>query len=469
MDSNTTYEQEIDLKDLMFAVLHKWKGVILVAVIFAVLFGGAKGFSAYRQLSDEEYIKEVRETYESDLEQYENSKESFEREIENLKDNITQQEEYLEKSVLMNASPYDISEARADLFIKTDYQIMPGMAYQNKDYTDSILYAYKSLMTSNLVMDDVADEMGMGIQYLKELIEVECGSMVLSGSDFGKYTNMITVKVCHAKQKDAEAILDKLLSKLHILEEQINQSIGVHTVTVVNDGVGSYVDLNLVETQKSKNNQLLTLNTSLEEKEKALRDLEEPEEPETSTTAAVKSGIKYGVLGGVLGGFMIVFFVCVIFMMSDKMYMAKDLKNRFRIKLLGILPITDGKKTGRIDSWLNQMEGRGSDVEGGREYELIAANIENLAGDAGTILVTGSVGTEKIESVCKGLSGCLANIKIVAGDNLLRCAETLKKLPECDGVILVEQSGKSVCSVVGQEIDAVNDLNKAVIGCIVFE
>lgn len=39
MDNNSTYEQyeqEIDLKDLMFAVLHKWRPVILVAVVLAV-------------------------------------------------------------------------------------------------------------------------------------------------------------------------------------------------------------------------------------------------------------------------------------------------------------------------------------------------------------------------------------------------------------------------------------------------
>ena len=31
MDNNTTtYEQEIDLKDLMFAVLYKWRPIIII-------------------------------------------------------------------------------------------------------------------------------------------------------------------------------------------------------------------------------------------------------------------------------------------------------------------------------------------------------------------------------------------------------------------------------------------------------
>ncbi len=48
MDQNNTYEQEIDLKDLMFAVLHKWKGILLVAIVFAILLGGVKAVMTYR-------------------------------------------------------------------------------------------------------------------------------------------------------------------------------------------------------------------------------------------------------------------------------------------------------------------------------------------------------------------------------------------------------------------------------------
>ena len=47
MDYNTE-EQEIDLKDLMFAVFHKWRPLILVAVICGLLLGGVKGFMTYK-------------------------------------------------------------------------------------------------------------------------------------------------------------------------------------------------------------------------------------------------------------------------------------------------------------------------------------------------------------------------------------------------------------------------------------
>ena len=38
-------ERIVDLKALTRCVLEKWKGILVVALIAAVLFGGLKGFS----------------------------------------------------------------------------------------------------------------------------------------------------------------------------------------------------------------------------------------------------------------------------------------------------------------------------------------------------------------------------------------------------------------------------------------
>ena len=170
MDNNSTYEQyeqEIDLKDLMFAVLHKWRPVILVAVVLALVLGGAKGAMTYRQQNDPEVSKETREKYQEELDLYEKNKETAEREIENLKTDIANQQEYLDKSIWINMSPYDVCESRIDMYVTTGYEIMPGMVYQNQDYTDTILQAYQGLLTSSAVMEDVAKSVGTEPRYLK--------------------------------------------------------------------------------------------------------------------------------------------------------------------------------------------------------------------------------------------------------------------------------------------------------------
>ena len=88
MDQNNTYEQEIDLKDLMFAVLHKWKGILLVAIVFAILLGGVKAVMTYRDQKNEENILEAEENYEEELHAYETSKETLERDLGNLQTDI---------------------------------------------------------------------------------------------------------------------------------------------------------------------------------------------------------------------------------------------------------------------------------------------------------------------------------------------------------------------------------------------
>ena len=58
MEPNSTYDQEIDLKDLMFAVLYKWRPVVIAAVVIGLLLGGFKAFSTYKSKNDPTVITE---------------------------------------------------------------------------------------------------------------------------------------------------------------------------------------------------------------------------------------------------------------------------------------------------------------------------------------------------------------------------------------------------------------------------
>lgn len=60
MEPNNNYEQEIDLKDLMFAVLRKWRPIIVIAVVFAVLLGALKTVKGIRQLEMRSTLRRTR-------------------------------------------------------------------------------------------------------------------------------------------------------------------------------------------------------------------------------------------------------------------------------------------------------------------------------------------------------------------------------------------------------------------------
>ena len=457
MESNNTYEQEIDLKDLMFAVLRKWRPAILAAVILAVFLGGYKAATTYRDLKDPTAVAEAAEKYEKDLALYEKSLETCQREIENLQNDIVKQQEYLEDSVMLNMSAYDVWEAVTSLVVKTDYVILPEMMFQNTDYTRTVMQAYQSALTSTEFLTEVAAANDSQARYLKELLDVS-----VDGS-------MLTIKVRYKSQSEAQKIMEMMLQKVEELTPGITESIGNHTITVVNESLGSSVDLSLADQQRSESTRLETLKTSLETKEKELEEMEEPKKSETSTTAALKNGIKFAVLGGVLGVFMVVFVVCVFFLMSDKVYAAKELRNRYQLKILGKLPAAGKKKQGAVDRWLNRLEDRAEAENAEQEYGLIAANIRNYGGELKSLLVIGTVTDAVLSDLTKRLGQELLGIKIVLGGNVLEDAAALQKLPECDGVILAEQCGVSTYGRVELEIEKARDLQKQVVGCVVFE
>ncbi|NBH34017.1 hypothetical protein D3Z58_10735 [Clostridiaceae bacterium] len=469
MNTQNAYEQEIDLKDLMFVVLHKWKITIVIAMVFAILLGGVKGALTYRSESDPEVIEQREEDYQNALIQYERDTAAYNREIKNLTEDISNQEDYLNNSVLMNMSPYDVCEARADLFIKTDYEIMPGMVFQNIDYTNTILQAYQSVMTSTAFLEDVTRATGLKPQHLQELISVERGNTIIAGTNYSELTNLLTIKIKHTNKKKAEAILGDILDLVEKLHQQISTNIGEHTINILNKSSGSTVDLALANRQDDESLRLETLKQSLTDKEKALEDLVEPTETKSSKITAIKSAVKYCILGGVLGGFMVVFIVCVLFLMSDKLYSPKELRNRFRIKILGTLPMIGKKKPGAIDAWLNRLEGRASDSASDIEYELIAANIKNYASGVKKLLVAGSASSECLSLTTEQLKKHLLDMEIILGGNMLQNPETILKLPECDGVVLVEQCQMSTYQAVELEIEKICDLSKEVVGAVVFE
>lgn len=473
MESNNGYGQELDLKDLMFAILRKWRTVLVVAVVLAAALGGGKALQAFRASQDVETQTEAKDAYERELDSYTTAKESGEREIENISEDIQAQQTYMDESVLMNMSPYDVCEASADLFIKTDYQIMPGMVYQNADYTDSILQAYQSVMTSAALQENVAKTVSLEPQYLKELISVKRGSftsgMAADGTtEYARYTNLLTIKVRYSDKEKAQEILDGILSNVTGLQEQIAATIGPHTVSIVNQAVGSTVDMDLVKQQKDARDQLTDLQQSLSDKEAALKELKEPSAPSLGKSAAVKAGVKYAVLGGVLGVFVVAFCISAVFVMSDKVYAAKDIRRRYGLDLLGTVAV-DGKKNGGIDAWLARLEGRKVCADSEQNGALLAANMQNYAGDRKKLLVTGLVEESQLKQVVEMVQKQLKGYELAIGANMLECAETLKKLPECEGVVLVEQSGVSGYSEMTQEIEKIKSMDKAIVGCVVFE
>lgn len=462
METMNHYEQEIDLKDLMFAVLRKWRLIVAFGILFALLLGGFKVMKGLQQLNDEEVVQKNREEYETSLEKYETTKERLEKEIENIQSNIESQQDYKDDSILMNINPYDEYVETVTFYVSTDYEIMPGMMYQNPNTASSILKAYVSIAQNGEMYSYVLGRMNnkMGIRYLKELVKIQTD-----------YTNnMMDITVIGDTEKRASDVMRYIKDSIADSHKRITEAIGEHDVNIVDESKYVSVDLDLEKKQKDFTTNMDALDTSLTDKTKELEDLEEPKDNLLTKGSVVKGAVKYAVLGGVLGAFMVVFFVCVVFLMSDKLVSEKELKRRYGVMVLGVFRKADKKRWfGFIDRWLDRMDGQAAaQLEDSQTFEVVAANAMNYVEGVSRILLVGTVAREELERLKEGLAGLLPEKNLTVGGNLGKEAQAIREAASCDAVILVEQRGRSLFGGIEQELEVVRSLEKRVIGCVVL-
>lgn len=454
------YEPEINLKDLMFAILHKWRIIIGIAVITALLMGSYKVGTGLVNQRNSEYVQEQQEQYQSDMETYTQTMERYNHTIESTTANLEYQENYLKDSVLMQISPYNKAAAHADLFIKLD----GNEALSNNlvvDETDSIVKAYASLIKQDVYLEGIAKELGIEIKYVKELISVD--------TDYN--SNMLTINTCYLDEVGAKKILDGILGNITKEQPEIQQKLGLHVINTLNESVSTLADLNLAKVQKDNMESVASMQKVLEETEKSLKDLKEPSVPAAlSKMTIAKSAIKYSVLGGVLGAFVVIFCFCVVYLMSDKLNSVTDLKERYGLRILGVFNKERKKRLFvGIDNWLDKLEGNGSAASTEEVFELMAATVESCLGETKHIMITGAAETEKLEPVARKFAELMPGVKFEIGAYVKESPSSLKLFSECDGVIFVEQCGVSRYSKIQSELEIGQDMKKKVVGCVVYQ
>ena len=461
MNYDNTYEQEIDLKDLCFYFLYRWRSIMLVAVILAVLVGGVKVARELVSRQDAELVQEQREDYEEQVVLYERNLASYERNIESFSKNVEDQQIYVENSVLMHIDPYKKPRANADVQIRlaeSEWAYIPDSMTQ--DPTDSIVRSYGANIVQGTDWEPIEKMTGVDAIYLKELVS--------AGWDFG--SNQVTLEVCYLDEETAVKILDEILDQMISRKREIAKVAGDHTVTVMNRSSGVVTDLGLADRQKQNSDRIDNYQKLLTDKEKALKDLEEPEIPTTlSWREVAKVGIKYVVLGGVMGGFLIVFFYGVIYLMGPKLRSDEAMKSQYGYRVLGAfsLPEPTGFLCG-IDKWLERLEGTSERPSEDTVLRRAAVTLQNHAGERKEIIVTGTVPFERLEELSDRLMKHMDGIRLIPCENLYVNTNTLKQLADCSGVVLIEQRGVSLNREIMKEKEMLDSLKRDVIGCVVI-
>ena len=487
-------EEEINLISLLFTVLHKYRQMAAAALVCAVLFAGVavvkniswnaaiqkaaeEGETVPRTSAQQTYEEDMVEyraaqnKHDTDVQSYNQQLRDNERSQQTVQFNIDNAEEYMEKSVLNSIDPYNVYNARADLYVTTDYKIMPGMDYQNPDYTSSVLSAYTSLLTNHEAISAIAEQFNMEERYMRELVSVW-------GDDS---TRLLSISINAASEEDATAILDAVIARMNGLYETIESTVGHHSITLLSRTSSVTVSTDLRDQQQNTRDNLTSLQNqmtdlqaqhdlleqNIQKADQDLAALKVPEEPGDDSPSLVK----FAVIGFVLGVILIAGAAVVKFLTADLVYSAKDLKSTCNLPVLGTLAGAAARKAVKLDAKLNKLEGRPDGSRDDETVRLIAATIASRAPKADRILVTGDLPAEQLSALTAQLQAAdtLRSRKLTCAESVLVSSTAVLEVNAADAVVLVADCSCSRYSSVNDQKEQIARLGKTVLGCVVYE
>ena len=430
--------QMVYIKDLLFTVLYRWRTVLAVTLVMALLLGGLGFVMGGRALSPEDAQK---------VEIYEAEKAAMDQRVTTLQKSIVERQTHLENSMLMKLDPYNHYEAQLTISVQVEADTS---GFSGAFDTQAVLEAYREVLTEGSFLAQLAQQLQLQEQYVSELISSEAVSI---GAD--------TVTVCIKCDSTESAAALAEIAKTHLeqYQAQVEEKIVPHSMNVLKNTALAKADTALAETQRVEVVRLAEMLSALTDARNKRNALTKPDAADAG--APVKNAILLAVVGAFAGVFVTVCLLWIGHIGSGKVYSGRTLCNRTGVKVLGC--VDSGSKRGPIQKWLRKLEGRSVSTD----PTVIAADISFRTG-AEKLLVAGNNEASR-KALVKVLQEAMPQTKILESGNLLESREALAALVECEAVVLVETCGSSRYQAVLQQTEKMKDYGKQLIGCVVVD
>ena len=440
MDTNNYnyYEEddEISLLNLIGYVFRHLKKMLIVSIVVALVLGGLLGYKKSRIYKDQ---------YLDNLDTYMTSVNELERELGLL---INTLNDYVEDNAFFELNTNNCHQARALYFIKTDYKIIPNSDYQNPNYTDTIINAYITELTSGDVLNKIAKKYNINSSFIKDYYSIYI------------HDSLIDINVFNSDEEIATGILHDLENVLYSFNDKISNAIVENEISKVLETVYHGINSDIVANQYNK---LSFLNEYIDNLKNTKEQIVNLEKPTKNENFFIKSSVKYSV-----GCFVAIFFVmCIyytfVFMLSGKVYSAEEFKNKTNIIVIGNL--TYLKKYSKYIKWINKLEKRVVS----NDYGLLVSNIKAYCNNSKKILLSGNIEEGIKEDIVSNLKMQLKDAEIMIGGSLLTDSIAVDELNNVNHVILLVKCNETLYKDIKQEIDKLYDLKVKNVYAIVVD
>ena len=430
--------RQVNLFLLVRNALKGWKLILLAGVILGCLFGGYKILSIH---SNKEAMIEDYDTYAAKRDAYKKSIQEYKQSVADLQNRIDKRIEYVQNSPKMQLNAHNAPSASCEIKLSN---VKDGKL-KSEDFT-----MIKTAIANELLFGDslspLAEKYGVSLVNLREMFMVKTPSI---GST-------MRIVVHNDTLESSEELREDIIKVIESKHNDFAKAIGNYKMEVFNKSTEYAMDSDVITYQDKQNEALSKLQTESYTAQNQSTQLVKPTSVQQySKKYMLISGIKMGVIG-LIGG-CILAIAALMFLMIQKgvIFAAEEIDGEY-----GLRKLADFSE--------------GGNNEPGNTIDYIIARLENCAGGRKEMKVgvTGLADAARLEAMTGDLNkaaGTSANpIRFAFLPDLIGNAASLRNLRNVDGVILVEEIGKSEFMKVRQEIALIADSEREILGTVYF-
>ena len=463
-------DREIDLVDLFFNIMGRWRQMLILGLVFALILGIYGAVKTKKTFAPGEAHDVAVSEYEAEVREYERQIDAYDKLLSNLdamEQVLAKREEYRRKSIYLNLDPENVVRYTTTWAINLSEDEWDNYHEGMEDPVDRIVTDYAASSTiAKIDWDSVANAIGESPDYLNEVVQVE-------GSIEG---NSVVLTVTYKDKEGAEKLKDEVKKQLlsvwgtyaaHLPEhsvEEVMETFRISPDKKVSDDIKSFED-ELV----SYKTQISTIKTQLSNAKKPW-ELKKPGgsvEDLFTEKALIKKTIKYTLIGFAAGVFLIIMIYGLLYLLLGMLRTGEEFRDYYGIEVLSDIPDPkEAEKKNPIDRLLLKI--RGKKIFPREEYlKRTAIRLEKLVRN-NKLLITGTVAKEEISAFASEIKAVAAGIEVTEAENITENSESLRFIEKETDILLIEKKNSSKHKAIEEEIMLIKKQGCRIIGAVIL-
>lgn len=476
-------ERIIYIKDLLLYVVRKWKSMVVWMVVFAIFANGFSAIKSYKNvissqqqsLSQREVTSEV-----ADLNAVDKKKvEEIYRIYSAYRNSLDYSIDYYEHSIKMKINPTNVPTT----YIQ--YQI------EDSDKVADIITAYSKSILSESSLEKIKDRINTteNLSYIDELIEFnpdeskQIDDQKINEKKVGSFTMLI--RIIALDQDMCETIADIVEDEIELNTQKIKRKIGDFNLNQIDRNYSNGVNQKLLKEQQDYMEKLDSIRTMIDslgnsltsDQQKYYNSLISQNESgneinENEISAEVQLiNVDYIVAGALIGVVLAVVWYVLMYILNNSLKVGQELEDYYGIQVLdSFQTINNSEKHRKTTNHFCDLSDNKCESE---KLQLVYTNIRAIMEKENMrhIHITSVSDSEEIKTMKEKIFNELKKdcLNITKGGSVFEELDSLKNLIDADGVIMLEQVGKSDFGNIGKEIKLCLTNDVAIIGAIVIE